>query len=133
MLFWLQVFLRGVMVMSETENKIRHYRKLRGLTQSQLAEAIGETRQTVYKYETGIVRTVPYHKLEKIASVLECMPSELMGWASQAGSSFCEESAPYLTEEETRLLEAWHRATDKERSVISLILKEYGMPEPKRR
>ena len=115
--------------MSEAGNNIRFFRKKRGLTQSQLAERIGETRQTVYKYETGKVQTVPYHKLEKIASVLECTPAELMGWASR-DYSVHEEAAPYLTEQETRLLGAWHQATDKERSVISLILKEYGMLEP---
>ena len=113
-------------------NQIRFFRKKRGLTQSQLAEAIGETRQTVYKYETGIVRSVPAHKLEKIASVLACTPAELAGWTAQARPVVYEESSPYLTEEEIRLLEAWHQATDKERSIISMILKEYGMQEPKK-
>ena len=116
--------------MSGSGNQIRSFRKKRGLTQSQLAEAIGETRQTVYKYETGIVKTVPLPKLEKIASVLACTPAELAGWAPRAGMVVCEESSPYLTEEETMLLEAWHQATDKERSIISMILKEYGMLEP---
>ena len=110
-------------------SNIRYFRELKGLSQIELAEKIGETRQTVYKYETDKVQTVPYHKLERIASVLACTPTELMGWASQAYSVH-EEAAPYLTEEETRLLGAWHQATDKERSVISLILKEYGMLEP---
>ena len=118
--------------MSGSGNQIRSFRKKRGLTQSQLAEAIGETRQTVYKYEAGIVKTIPRSKLEKIASVLACTPAELAGWTSKSCSFFHEESSPYLTEEESRLLEAWHQATDKERSIISMILKEYGMPEPKK-
>ena len=108
-------------------NQIRFFRKQRGLTQSQLAEAIGETRQTVYKYETGIVRSVPAHKLEKIASVLACTPAELAGWDTQTSPVISEASSPYLTEEEIRLLEAWHQATDKERRIISDILSEYGM------
>ena len=110
-------------------NQIRFFRKLRGLTQSQLAEAIGETRQTVYKYETGIVRSVPAHKLEKIAFVLACTPAELAGWTPKSSSSVHEETSPYLTEEEIRLLEAWHQASDKERHIISMILQEYGMQE----
>ena len=112
-------------------NQIRFFRKKRGLTQSQLAEAIGETRQTVYKYETGIVRSVPAHKLEKIAAVLSCTPAELAGWTAQANSTTSEELSPYLTEDDVRLLEAWHQATDKERRIISTILKEYGMLESK--
>ena len=114
-------------------NKIRFFRQKRGMTQSQLAEAIGETRQTVYKYETGIVKTVPHPKLEKIASVLGCTPAELAGWGSRSDLTIYEEASPYLTEEESRLLEAWHRATDKERRIISMILKEYGMPDPDKR
>ena len=113
--------------MIEAGNLIRFFRKRRGLTQSQLAEAIGETRQTVYKYETGIVKSVPFHKLEKIASVLACTPADLTGWAVQPKLIASEESSPYLTEEEIRLLEAWHQATDKERTIIAMLLQEYGM------
>lgn len=116
--------------MTGSGNQIRFFRKQRGLTQSQLAEAIGETRQTIYKYETGVIKTVPFHKLEKIASVLACTPAELAGWAVQPHLTNHEQYSLYLTEEETRLLQAWHKATDKERRIISMILREYGMPEP---
>ena len=34
--------------------KISYYRKLKGITQEQLAELIGVSRQTISKWETGV-------------------------------------------------------------------------------
>ena len=53
--------------MSVGEN-IRRYRKLRGMTQAQLAEAVGLTEGAVRHYESGI-RTVKPELLESIAGL----------------------------------------------------------------
>ena len=49
--------------------KIRRYRKLRGMTQAQLAEAVGLTEGAVRHYESGI-RAVKPELLESIAAAL---------------------------------------------------------------
>lgn len=54
--------------MSVGEN-IRRYRKLRGMTQAQLAEAVGLTEGAVRHYESGI-RAVRPELLEAIADTL---------------------------------------------------------------
>lgn len=54
--------------MSVGEN-IRRYRKLRGMTQAQLAEAVGLTEGAVRHYESGI-RAVKPELLESIAAAL---------------------------------------------------------------
>lgn len=54
--------------MSVGEN-IRRYRKLRGMTQAQLAEAVGMTEGAVRHYESGI-RAVKPELLESIADTL---------------------------------------------------------------
>ena len=54
--------------MSVGEN-IRRYRKLRGVTQAQLAEAVGLTEGAVRHYESGI-RAVRPELLESIAAAL---------------------------------------------------------------
>ena len=54
--------------MSVGEN-IRRYRKLRGMTQTQLAEAVGLTEGAVRHYESGI-RAVKPELLESIAAAL---------------------------------------------------------------
>ena len=54
--------------MSVGEN-IRRYRKLRGMTQAQLAEAVGLTEGAVRHYESGI-RAVKPELLESISTAL---------------------------------------------------------------
>ncbi len=112
-------------------SNIRERREKFGLSQSALAEAINESRQTIYKYESGLVSNIPIVKLEAIAEVLQCSPTDLAGWETKSASFVMEDSLPYITSEEQSLLECWHKATDKERRSIAFILSEYGMPEPK--
>lgn len=53
-----------------TGDNIRRYRKAKGLTQAQLADAVGLTEGAIRHYESGI-RAVKPELLEKIAKVLE--------------------------------------------------------------
>ena len=49
------------------------------LTQSQLAEKLGVTRQTIYKWETGTVKHIidrPY--IDSMAKIFQCSPDWLM-------------------------------------------------------
>ena len=66
--------------MSTIGERIAQLRDRRGMTQSELGDAIGETKQTIYKYEHGIVTNIPLAKVEAIARVLRCPPAILTGW-----------------------------------------------------
>lgn len=59
---------------------IRQAREAKGLTQEELGKKCGTTKQTIFKYENGIVTNIPMGRLEKIADVLEVSPAYLMGW-----------------------------------------------------
>lgn len=59
------------------ENRIRLK-----LTQMELAERINVAKQTVFKYETGIVTNIPSDKIEAMARVFGISPGVLMGWDS---------------------------------------------------
>ena len=63
-------------------NRIRTFRKERGYTLESLAAAIGTSKQTVQRYETGVISNIPTDKIKMMASVLGVAPSELMGWSS---------------------------------------------------
>ena len=76
--------------MNAIGERIRQLRSQLGISQSQLAEDIGESKQTLYKYETGIVTNIPLQKLEAIARVLDCPPAALVGWETAAGSAPAE-------------------------------------------
>lgn len=61
--------------------RIKRLRKAEGLTQVQLAERIGVTKQNLYKYENGIITNIPTDKIEKIAEVFGSSPAYIMGWS----------------------------------------------------
>lgn len=60
--------------------RIKARREELGMTQTALADRIGESKQTVYKYESGLVSNIPSDKIELIAKVLNVQPAYLMGW-----------------------------------------------------
>lgn len=66
--------------MSVAGDNIRKVRLDRGLALTQLADAVGESKQTIYKYETGVITNIPLSKIEAIAKVLNCTPESLVGW-----------------------------------------------------
>lgn len=51
-----------------------------GMTQVQLAETVGESKQTIYKYETNKVTNIPIDKIQLIAQALHTSPSSLLGY-----------------------------------------------------
>ena len=64
----------------EIGEKIRCYRERHGLTQEDLAKALGTTPQNIYKYEKGIITNIPLDRIEKMAEVFDVSPSALTGW-----------------------------------------------------
>ncbi|MDD3404079.1 MAG: helix-turn-helix transcriptional regulator [Hespellia sp.] len=62
-------------------NRISSARKAAGLSQVELANALNTTKQTIYKYENGIITNIPSDKIEQIANALSVTPSYLMGWS----------------------------------------------------
>lgn len=61
-------------------DRIRKAREALGITQTELAAAIDVSKQTMYKYETGVVTNIPSDKIEALAKALHTTPSYLMGW-----------------------------------------------------
>lgn len=64
--------------------KIFALRKKLNLTQEELAVAAKTTKQTIHKYETGIVENIPASKIKAMADKLETTPAYLMGWEEEA-------------------------------------------------
>ena len=66
--------------MSTQGDRIRELRERKRMTQEELGKAIGTTKQTIFKYETGKIENIPYNRLLDIASALEAEPWEILGW-----------------------------------------------------
>lgn len=75
-----------VLVLSIGE-KIKNLRIKLGYTQDELASSAKTTKQTIYKYETGVITNIPASKLLLIAEKLETSPAYLMGWEDNLKSS----------------------------------------------
>lgn len=84
--------------------RILDLRDRRGIGQTELAEKVGISKQTLYKYENNIVTNIPSDNIEAIAEALNVSPAYIMGWTSDPE-----------TTDESRLLSAFHKldATDK--------------------
>lgn len=63
--------------------KIKILRKSKGMSLEQLAELIGTSRQTVHRYENGIITNIPHDKIEALARALGTTPASLMGWDNE--------------------------------------------------
>jgi repressor LexA len=61
-------------------NRIKLLREKCGYSQTDFADKIGVSKQTLYKYENDIVTNIPSDKVEAIASVCNVSPSYIMGW-----------------------------------------------------
>ncbi len=93
-------------------HRIRDAREKKDMTLDDVAKRCGTTRQTIYKYENGIVTNIPYERIESLASALGVSPSYLFGW---------EEKSPdelQLTEGETVLLDLFRRVPEEQQQLV---------------
>lgn len=51
-----------------------------GYTLEEVAKKVGTSKQTIHRYETGIIANIPSDKIEALAKVLQTTPAYLMGW-----------------------------------------------------
>ena len=62
-------------------SRIRTLRKQKRMTLEELALALGTSKQTIHRYENGVIANIPHEKIVQLAEVLGTTPSELMGWS----------------------------------------------------
>ena len=60
--------------------KIKELRTNTKISQTELAEAIGVTKQTIYKYENSIIINIPHDKIEAIANFFNVTPAYLLSY-----------------------------------------------------
>ena len=72
-----------------TGQRMKNRRKEIGLSAERVAELLGVSPATIYRYENGDIEKVPGDRLGPIASALQTTPAYLMGWKD---SSSCSET-----------------------------------------
>lgn len=63
-------------------SKIKELRESAGYSQTDFADKIDVSKQTLYKYENGIVTNIPSDRIEAIAKLCNVDPAYIMGWTT---------------------------------------------------
>ena len=79
-------------------DRIKTARKQCGLTQTELAEAIGTSKQNICKYETGLVTAIPFDKFIRLAKALRVSTDYIAGFEQQGGTTMNEQNTPITPE-----------------------------------
>lgn len=74
--------------------RIKNLRRSKRMTLEELARIIGTSKQTINRYENGIITNIPSEKIVAIANALETTPQTIMGWESKESSITAYEAAP---------------------------------------
>ena len=61
--------------------RVRSRRKELKMTLEDVGNALGVSRVAVSRWENGLINNINIDKIEKIAEVLQCQASYLMGWS----------------------------------------------------
>ena len=69
----------------EIYERIKHRRKELGLTADAVADALGVSRATVYRYESADIEKLPITAIKPLSEVLKISPAYLMGWTEDPG------------------------------------------------
>lgn len=63
--------------------RIKNRRKELGLSAEAVADALGVSRATIYRYESSEIEKLPTSTLEPLAKILRTTPAYLMGWVEE--------------------------------------------------
>ena len=103
-------------------NRIRELRKARGWQQADLAKLIAVSRQAVGNYETG-ERAPDLETIGKLCDIFGCTADYLLGRS--------DIPQPQISDEDWLLLDAYHRASLRDRQLVDSILREYRADDKK--
>lgn len=117
-------------------DRIKERRSKLGLTLEDVAKSSGVSRQTIQRYESGVISNIPSDRIEMIANALSVSPSFLMGWEddmiTESSSYYMDPDAAEMAQElyerpEMRVLfDASRKATKEDIEQVAEILKKLG-------
>ena len=89
-------------------------REQRNMTLEEVARLCETTKQTIFKYENGIVTNIPYEKIVLLSKALDVSPSYLFGWDEKKSSPSEEE----LTEGEKMMIDIFRLIPEDQQQVF---------------
>jgi transcriptional regulator with XRE-family HTH domain len=67
--------------------RLHALREENNMTLDEVARRIGTTRQTMSRYETGVITKIEYDTIVALANVYHVHPGYIMGWCERDGST----------------------------------------------
>ena len=101
--------------------KIKQLRERIGKSQVDFADAIGVSKQTLYKYENDIITNIPSDKIEAIAELTGTVPEYIMGWKAEYRKTDLKPLENPCSED-IELLKAYNSAPDDIKACVCRIL-----------
>lgn len=89
--------------------RIKLRRKELKISADTLAERVGVSRSTIFRYEKGDIEKVGPEVLKKISETLNISPADLMGWEDEAKNEIGSSASSYYSETETPQFRAIQR------------------------
>ena len=100
----------------EIHENIKLLREKRGETLEEVAKAIGSSKQTIQRYETGEIKNIPYDKIVALAKHFRVKPGAIMGWED------VEDFSDDMVSEHIELISKWVRLSpEKQKAVMDII------------
>ena len=93
-------------------DRIKQCRLACHLTQDEVAQKLGIAKQTIFKYETGLITNIPLENLEHLSRLFHVPPEYLAGW---------KDSIPVLSlprKDETQLLSLYRELPDDGKALL---------------
>lgn len=72
--------------------RIKNRRKQLGISVDDVADALGVSRATIYRYESAEIEKVPASIIDKLAAVLQTTPAYLMTWTDDPSMRYYEDN-----------------------------------------
>jgi len=101
--------------------RIKTARERTGKSLTAFADAIGVSKQTLYKYENDIITNVPSDKIELIAEVSGISPAYIMGWSAEYTQNDIKR-LHVIKPKDIELLKAYNNAPDDIKACVCRIL-----------
>lgn len=105
----------------DMSDRIKERRTALGMTQEELGAKLGLQKSAIAKYENGRVENIKRTVILKMAALLECSPSYLMGFDAEYSKNDIK-PLENSGAEDIELLNAYHSASEDIKSCIRRIL-----------
>jgi transcriptional regulator with XRE-family HTH domain len=107
--------------MMRAQDIIKSLRVAAKMTQGEVAEKIGTTKQTVFKYETGAITNIPLDKVAALATLFNVEPWEILGWDKPEGDAPVNRNTP----EDDKIIDLLPMMTEDQKRLVRSVIEGF--------